>query len=410
MIAAPQGGRCGHRCNSAIADALGSLAGDKRGCPSLLHSNKPVVANPSYAAYTWSPIGADVPIPGMSFLFKSERLFMKTVRFVLTLLALSFLAPWPSAEAADVICYNCPPEWADWASMLKAIKADLNYDIPHDNKNSGQALAQILAEKSNPVGDIGYFGVTFGMKAKAQDALEPYKPVNWDQVPAGLKDPDGYWTTIHSGTLGLFVNKDALGGKPVPACWKDLLKPDYKGMVGYLDPSSAAVGYVGAVAINLALGGSATNFDPAINFFKELRKNDPIVPKQTSYARVVSGEMPILLDYDFNAYRAKYSEKGNFEFVIPCEGSVVFPYVVGLVKNAPDKDKAKKVLDYLLSDKGQAIWTNAYLRPARPIELPDAVKNKFLPDGDYARAKSVDWGEMENVQKGFVDRYLAEVR
>ena len=167
---------------------------------------------------------------------------MKAVRFVLALLALPLIAPWQSAKAADVICCNCPPEWADWASMLKAIKADLNYDIPHDNKNSGQALAQILAEKSNPVGDIGYFGVTFGMKAKAQDALEPYKPVNWNQVPEGLKDADGYWTTIHSGTLGLFVNKDALGGKPVPACWKDLLKPDYKGMVGYLDPSSAAVG------------------------------------------------------------------------------------------------------------------------------------------------------------------------
>ena len=85
--------------------------------------------------------------------------------------------------------------------------------------------------------------------------LEPYKPKGWDEVPAGLKDPDGAWTTIHSGTLGLFVNKDALGGKPVPACWKDLPKPDYKGMVGYLDPSSAAVGYVGAVAVNMALGG-----------------------------------------------------------------------------------------------------------------------------------------------------------
>jgi putative spermidine/putrescine transport system substrate-binding protein len=206
------------------------------------------------------------------------------------------------------------------------------------------------------------------------------------------------------------VNKDALGGKPVPACWKDLLKPEYRGMVGYLDPSSAAVGYVGAVAINMALGGSATNFTPAIDFFKELKKNDPIVPKQTSYARVVSGELPILLDYDFNAYRAKYAEKGDFEFVIPCEGSVVFPYVVGLVKNAPDKEKAKKVIDYLLSDKGQAIWTNAYLRAARPIELPDSVKAKFLPDSDYARAKAVDWGEMENVQKAFVDRYLAEVR
>jgi len=314
------------------------------------------------------------------------------------------------AKAADVICYNCPPEWADWASMLKAIKADLGYEIPFDNKNSGQTLAQLLAEKSNPVADIAYYGVNFGMKAKATDVVEPYKPKGWDDVPADLKDVDGTWTTIHSGALGLFVNKDALGGKPVPVCWKDLLKPDYKGMVGYLDPSSAAVGYVGAVAVNIALGGSDSDMSPAVNFFKELHKNQPIVPKQTSYARVVSGEIPILFDYDFDAYRAKYTEKGNFEFVIPCEGTVIFPYVVSLVKNAPDKDKAKKVLDYLLSDKGQAIWTNAYLRPARPIELPAAVKAKFLPDSDYARAKSVDWAKMEAVQKGFTDRYLAEVR
>ncbi len=50
---------------------------------------------------------------------------MKAVRFVLTLLALLLLAPWQSAKAADVICYNCPPEWADWASMLKARKTIL---------------------------------------------------------------------------------------------------------------------------------------------------------------------------------------------------------------------------------------------------------------------------------------------
>jgi putative spermidine/putrescine transport system substrate-binding protein len=293
--------------------------------------------------------------------------------------------------------------------MLKAIKADLGYDIPFDNKNSGQALSQLLAEKTNPVADIVYYGVNFGMKAKGLDVIEPYKPKGWAEVLVGLKDADGAWTTIHSGTLGLFVNKDALGGKAVPACWKDLLKPDYKGMVGYLDPTSAAVGYVGVVAVNNSLGGNENNFTPAIEFFKGLKKNDAIVPKQTSYARVVSGEIPILFDYDFNAYRAKYTEKGNFEFVIPCEGSVVFPYVVSLVKNAPDKDKAKKVLDYLLSDKGQTIWTNAYLRPARPIELPAAVKAKFLPDSDYARAKSVDWAKMESVQKGFTDRYLAEV-
>lgn len=325
-------------------------------------------------------------------------------------LPLAAVVMTPQARAADVVCYNCPPQWADWATMLKSIKTDLGYDIPFDNKNSGQTLSQLLAEKNAPVADIAYYGVNFGMKAKAADVVDNYKPKGWADVPAGIKDPDGAWTAIHSGTLGLFVNKDALGGKPVPACWKDLTKPEYKGMIGYLDPTSAAVGYVGAVAVNKSLGGTDTDFTAAINFFKALRKNDAIVPKQTSYARVVSGEIPILFDYDFNAYRAKYTEKGHFEFVIPCEGSVVFPYVVSLVKNAPDKAKAEKVLDYLLSDKGQAIWTHAYLRPARPIELPADVKAKFLPDSDYARAKSVDWAKMESVQKAFTERYLAEVR
>ncbi len=334
---------------------------------------------------------------------------MRKIVMALAVAAGTVLTSAP-ARAADVICYNCPPQWADWASMLKAIKADLGLDVPHDNKNSGQTLSQLLAEKSNPVADIGYFGATFAIKGKAEGVLEPYKPAKWDEVPAGLKDPDGYWHTIHSGTLGLFVNKDALGGKPVPACWRDLLKPDYKGMTGYLDPSSAAVGYVGAVAVNLALGGTAENFGAAIDYFKQLQKNQPIVPKQTSYARVVSGEIPILFDYDFNAYRAKYTEKGKFEFVIPCEGSVTFPYVIALVKNAPNKEKAKKVLDFTLSDKGQAIWTNAFLRPARAIPLPPEVKAKFLPESDYARANDVDWGQMEKVQKAFTDRYLAEVR
>jgi putative spermidine/putrescine transport system substrate-binding protein len=288
-----------------------------------------------------------------------------------TLLGACALVVAHAAVAQTAICYNCPPEWADWASQLKSIKAKTGITVPPDNKNSGQTLSALIAEKSKPVADVAYFGGNFGDTAKAAGVLAPYKPKNWDKIPADLKDPDGTWFTIHSGTLGLFINTAALKGKPVPASWQDLLKPEYKGMVGYLDPTSAAVGQLGVMALNLALGGNYENLDPAIKYFQALQKNDPIVPKQTSYARVVSGEIPILFDYDFNAYRGKYTEKGNFEFVIPCEGSVTFPYVEGLVKDAPNKEKAKKALDFLLSDKGQAIWTNAYLHPARNIPLPD---------------------------------------
>lgn len=331
------------------------------------------------------------------------------MKHMLLATAMTMVAVLP-AQAEDAVCYNCPPQWADWSSMLKAIDEKLGVKMPHDNKNSGQALSQLLAEKASPVADVAYYGVTTGIKAGNEGVVTPYKPAGFDEIPAGLKDADGRWFAVHYGTLGFFVNVDALGGAPVPQCFADLKKPEYRGMVGYLDPSSAFVGYAGAVAANIAFGGDLTNFDPAIQFFKELAQNDPMVPKQTSFARVVSGEIPILFDYDFNAYRGKYEEDGNFEFVLPCEGSIRVPYVMSLVAGAPHEETGKKVLDFILSDEGQAIWTNAYLQPARPVELPAEVAEKFLPASDYERAVAVDYAEMEKAQAAFGERYLNEVK
>jgi putative spermidine/putrescine transport system substrate-binding protein len=331
-------------------------------------------------------------------------------RFALALALLALAAGPAAAQSQTVICYNCPPEWADWGTQLKAIKDALGITVPLDNKNSGQSLSQLIAEKARPVADIVYLGVTFGITAKKEGVIAPYKPEHWNEIPAGLKDPEGYWFTIHSGTLGLLVNVDALAGKPVPRSWKDLLKPEYKGMVGYLDPTSAFVGYVGAVAINNALGGTLDNFTPAISFFKELQKNSPIVPKQTSYARVLSGEIPILIDYDFNAYRAKYKDKANAAFVIPAEGTVAVPYVMALVKNDPNPAAAKKVLDYLMSDAGQAVWANAFLRPVRASAMSKEAQSKFLPASEYARARTVDYDKMAAAQATFTKRYQDEVR
>jgi putative spermidine/putrescine transport system substrate-binding protein len=315
-----------------------------------------------------------------------------------------------AALAQTAICYNCPPEWADWGSQLKAIKEKTGVTIPPDNKNSGQSLAQLVAEKASPVADVTYLGVTFGIQAKKEGVVQAYKPAHWADIPEGLKDPEGYWFTIHSGTLGFMVNVDALKGKPVPRSWADLLKPEYKGLVGYLDPPSAFVGYVGAVAVNAARGGTLDNFGPAIEYFKALKKNEPIVPKQTSYARVLSGEIAILLDYDFNAYRAKYKDKANVEFVIPAEGTLVVPYVMSVVAKAPHAADAKKALDFILSDEGQAIWANAFLRPVRASAMTKEAQSRFLPASEYARAKTIDYGRMADAQKAFAERYLREAQ
>ena len=91
-----------------------------------------------------------------------------------------------TAFAQTAICYNCPPEWADWGTQLRKIKEKTGITVPGDNKNSGQSLAQLVAEKGSPVADITYLGVTFGIQAKKEGVIAPYKAAHFDEVPAGL--------------------------------------------------------------------------------------------------------------------------------------------------------------------------------------------------------------------------------
>ncbi|MBF7687207.1 ABC transporter substrate-binding protein [Acinetobacter rathckeae] len=326
------------------------------------------------------------------------------------LCAASVLPSMAFAQDNTAICYNCPPEWANWGVQIQAIAKDTGVVVPPDNKNSGQALAQLVAEKASPVADFTYLGITFGMQADQADVLASYKPKGWDKIPKDLKDPNGKWVAVHSGTIGFMVNVDALNGAPIPKSWDDLLKPEYQGMVGYLDPSSAFVGYAAATAVNMAKGGTLHNFTPAINYFKKLSANKPIVPKQTAYPRVLSGEIPVLIDYDFNAYRAKYKDKANVVFVIPKEGTIKVPYVMGLVKNAPHSENGKKVLDYVLSDRGQKIWADSWLRPVDEKAISPAAKAQFLPDSEYKRAHTLNYKEMADIQKDFSQQYLREVK
>ncbi len=57
--------------------------------------------------------------------------------------SVALLVTTPAAHAEETaICYNCPPEWADWASQIKAIQQKTGIRVPFDNKNSGQSIAR----------------------------------------------------------------------------------------------------------------------------------------------------------------------------------------------------------------------------------------------------------------------------
>ena len=313
------------------------------------------------------------------------------------------------SEDNVVIAYNNPPEWANWEKIHENFQKATGIRVPPDNKNSGQSLTALISEKDNPIADVVYYGIVFGPQAVEKDVVEGYKPQHFDEIPDDLKDPDGKWMTLHYGAIAFIVNTDVLGNTPVPKSWEDLLKPEYKGKVGFLDPTSAAVGYSVVAAANLAMGGTLDDWDKGFDYLKRLEANGAIHPKQTATAKVMKGEIPILIDADFNGYKMKYNDNAPIEVVIPSEGSLKIPYAISLVKNAPHKENAKKYLDYLFSDEGQSLFAGGFVKPIRNVDIPQETKEKFLPDSDYERAMSVDFVKMNDVQNDVIERWKSEV-
>ena len=318
-------------------------------------------------------------------------------------------APAGQQDKGVVISYNTPAEWANWKVVLKSFEDEAGIKAPSDNKNSGQTVSQLIAEKANPQCDVAYYGITYAVKAAKSGLLDSYQPQHSDEIPAELHAPDWTWFTLHYGAVAFVVNKDALGSAPVPQSFADLLKPEYKGKVGFLDPTSAFTGYASCVAANIAMGGTLDNWAPGITYLRKLEANGAIHPKQTATAQIEKGEIPIMIDYDFNGYHMHYVDQANIEVIIPQEGSIIVPYVISLVKNAPHLDNAKKFLDYCMSDKGQAAFADGFVIPIRKGVMKAETQAKFLPSTDYARAKSIDYAKMGTSQDQFVKLWLSQV-
>lgn len=324
----------------------------------------------------------------------------------------------PATEAADgggaaagtVISYNSPEDWANWGGVLDAFSEDTGIEAPNDPKNSGQTIAALQAEAAAPVADTAYYGIVFGYQAEEEGLVEPYVPAHADEVPDALKDPEGAWTTVHQGAVAFLVNTDELGDAEVPRCWEDLTDPAYEGIVGYLDPTQAAVGYSVLAAANLALGGDLEDWDPGIVWAQAMRDNGVVNPAQTATSAVQQGEIPILIDADFNGYQLAEVEGAPIEVVYPCEGSLAIPYVMSLVAGAPHPENGKALIDFALSDEGQSLFAESYIRPVRDVALDPEVA-AVLPDAqEYDElVETPDFAALQAAQADAVARYSAEV-
>ena len=323
-------------------------------------------------------------------------------------LALAVPGAGPAADAKVVVQYDCIPNYANWGGVTAAYEKKTGVRVPPDMKGSSAAMAALEAEKANPQADCAYYSGGIGFQAAQKGLHESYKPRGFERIPADLKDPDGKWWTVHSAYLAILVNTSALKGKPVPRSFADLLKPDYKGMVVYDDPTIFGTGFTFVYGIDAVLGGKG--FQKGFDYLEKLTPNLLTVAKENVYNDFIRGEVPIWINADGNGLKAKWVDKAPVEVVIPSEGALAMPLVMALVKGAPHRAEAEKYLDWCLSDEAQSIMAQSFFIPVMKVKLPSELEREFLPADAYRKTVVIPLSEQAANADAVKQRWVREVK
>jgi putative spermidine/putrescine transport system substrate-binding protein len=288
-----------------------------------------------------------------------------------------------ASKEGMVVSFDTGPTWANWAAEFAAFKKRYPaVEMAYNDLGSGATVIAMDKARNRPQADTAYYFAASGVDAVAKDVVAPFKPVNFDKLPDVFREPSGKWFTIHTLTIAFVVNKKLV--KDVPQSWADLLKPEYKNSVVYLDPRSTGVGQVLTFGAAYANGGSVDNVKPGIDYLGKLHAAGSVlrVVGTTPYAQFVKGEIPVWISYENDGLKAKYLDGlgDQVAVVIPKDGSVAAPYGISLVKNGPNPNAGKLWLNFIMTDMGQGIFAQGFVRPSVPgVKLPADVADKLPP-------------------------------
>ena len=281
---------------------------------------------------------------------------------------LTVLLLWPmvgaQVQAADKIGWVGPVYKELSASLTRGFKA-------HYKKTYGKDVDitfvrpggwPVCLDKVRAWGGKPDVDIFLGAGAPAHEVLKkeglivPYRPKNWDKVPANwhgmkVKDKDDYWTCFAPWIVTNLYNEKVLKKLrlPPPKTWNDLLDPIYRGNVVHTLPYAS-----GTMHETIEILMQAFGEEEAWKYLRLLAAQlARFSTGSTDTTQLVArGEVPIgIAQPQMNAMAAR---KDGFPVrdLLP-EKTILVPEAVALLKGAPNEKVGKIFLDWLYSDDGQ---------------------------------------------------------
>lgn len=253
-------------------------------------------------------------------------------------------------------------------------------EVDYQSAGAGKIMAKLEAERQSGhlLADIIWTSeVPDFYEMKAAGMLESYTPTNFNELLNPFDDYDGSFTAARLGTLGIVINTEKIATPP--ADWETIAaSADYRDRFGIADPALS-----GTAMMSVALLEKQFGWD----YLVRLRENGTI--KSKGSGRVVddtaTGDLYACLGVDYIT-AAKIDKGAPLRMIYPRELLMV-PSPVAIFKDAPNKETAKKFVDYLLSQEAQQMVADAGTVPVRvDVTMPERYN---LPEPAVALANGI---------------------
>jgi iron(III) transport system substrate-binding protein len=322
-----------------------------------------------------------------SYLFDSKENAMSWLGKTSFTLAAGLLATAAQAQQVNVIC----SVQADWCNMMATVYArTTGVRLNLAMKGSGEALAQLIAERDNPKTDL-WFGGTGDphLQAAEQGLTLEYKSPSlaqlypWAQQQAAQS---GYKTVgVYLGPLGFGYNTELLAKKKMaaPRSWADLLKPEYKGEIQVANPASSGTAYT-AIATLVQIMGE----DKAFDYLKALHKNIGQYTRSGTgpIKAVARGETAVSISFVHDAPQERM-HGFPVQTSTPGEGTGAEIGSMSIVRGSRNLAEAKKFYEWALTPGAQAFGA-----AAKQYQLPSNRNTAIDPNvPDFKKIKLIDY-------------------
>lgn len=290
--------------------------------------------------------------------------------------------------SGDLVLYTSMTEY-DIEALLSCFGEKYpDIDVEVVNGSAGELVTRINGEASNPVGDIVWGGISDsdGMaNAEIFEAwVSPYDAENID----GYTSNNGMYSMNHVSAVTFCVNTEleAKLGLKIES-YEDLLNPALKGQVLLSDPNSSSAAWNNLSNIMAVYG---TDTDEAWDYIAKLMPNLVIVGSSSAcFKSVQQGEYVVGLTYEDGVATLVKDGADNIRIQYPTNGTSASGYAAALIKNCPNPDNAKAMIDFICSAEGQTAitayqggtlrFTNANTVFGETSILPASSELKWVP-------------------------------